>query len=261
MALAGLAALGLASLVSMGHPVAVRRSSPAPAARLALATPGADLARFKEADAALGPPRPGAPRIVFLGDSITQFWPLLWTFPGQRYLNRGIAGQTSAQILARFNQDVLGVSARVVVIQAGTNDLRFAIPPARTEANLAAMVSLAGAHGVGVVLCTLPPIQQFPVGDMPGSVAPETDDPAHIEDQVNQVNAWVRSFARRDRLVLVDYYPALAGAVAGWAPGLSTDGIHPTLDGYRRMASLVDGAVTDLLTEVHGARTDARRVA
>lgn len=123
------------------------------------------LARFKEADVTLGPPAAGENRVVFMGDSITEGWHLDVSFPGKPYVNRGISGQTSPQMLVRFRQDVIDLKPKVVVILAGTNDVAGNTGPMtqeQTENNLASMADLATANHIKVVLCSVTPAFDFP---------------------------------------------------------------------------------------------------
>src|SRR5499427_10463432 len=118
------------------------------------------LARYREANAKLGPPTSGENRVVFFGDSITDIWKLPDSFPGKPYVNRGIGGQTTPQMLVRFRQDVIDLQPRVVVILAGTNDIAGNTGPMRNEdiqGNMASMVELARVHGIRVVLCSIMP--------------------------------------------------------------------------------------------------------
>ncbi|MEG0185952.1 MAG: GDSL-type esterase/lipase family protein, partial [Stenotrophomonas sp.] len=130
------------------------------------------LQRYRDANARLPVPKAGQPRVVFYGDSITEGWGAEGSstfFPGRGYLNRGIGGQTTAQMLLRFPQDVLALRPQVVVILAGTNDIAGNTGPATQamiEDNLHAMVELARAHGIGVVLASVLPVSDYPW--MPG---------------------------------------------------------------------------------------------
>src|SRR5580658_5021352 len=127
-----------------------------------------DLERYKAADAALGAPAPGVKRVVFMGDSITDAWKIEGpdgSFPGKPYVNRGISGETTPQMLVRFRQDVIDPGASAVVILAGTNDLAGNTGPLtleQTEENLASMADLASANGINVVLCSILPAFDYP---------------------------------------------------------------------------------------------------
>jgi len=119
-----------------------------------------ELKRHRNADAALGPPAPGENRVVFVGDSITDYWKLADYFPGKPYINRGIDGQTTSQMLVRFRQDVIDLHPSVLVVLAGTNDVAGVTGPMRNqdiEANYASMAELARLHHIRVVFSTLLP--------------------------------------------------------------------------------------------------------
>jgi acyl-CoA thioesterase I len=198
-----------------------------------------DLDHFKDADAALGPPAPGQDRVVFLGDSITQGWKLAESFPGKPYINRGISGETTPQMLVRFRQDVIGLHPRAVVILAGTNDVAGntgPMTPDQTEGNLASMAELAAANGIRVVLCSVLPARDFPWN--PGQ------EPA---PKIAALNDWIKTYASQKGYVYVDYYSAMADAQGGLPPTLSRDGVHPLPAGYAAMAPLVETGIEKAL--------------
>jgi acyl-CoA thioesterase I len=194
-----------------------------------------DLERFKEADAALGGPAAGEPRVVFFGDSITQAWKLEDSFPGKRYVNRGISGETTPQMLVRFRQDVIDLKPGVVVILAGTNDIAGntgPMTPEETEGNLASMAELARANGIQVVLCSLLPAFDYPWA--PGL------EPA---PKIAILNAWIRGYAAAKGIVYVDYYSAMKDGRGGLPAELSRDGVHPLPAGYAVMAPLAQAGI------------------
>ncbi|MBS0333525.1 MAG: SGNH/GDSL hydrolase family protein [Proteobacteria bacterium] len=193
------------------------------------------LCRYREANRELA--AAGArPRVVFMGDSITENW--------RRYdpgffqggvVDRGISGQTTPQMVARFYRDVVALRPRVVHIMAGTNDVAGNTGPTAEDnfqANIAAMVDLAQANGVAVVLASIPPADRF-------SWRPAMK-PA---PEIARLNRWLADFARRRGAVFVDYTPALATAAGGMRPELSKDGVHPTKAGYDLMEPLAMAAV------------------
>lgn len=196
------------------------------------------LQRYRAENAALPAPVGGAPRVVFYGDSITEGWGATGSpgfFPGKGYLNRGISGQTTAQMLLRFQQDVIALHPAVVVILAGTNDIAGNTGPSTQgmiEDNLHAMVDLARAHGITVVLSSVLPVSEYPW--QPGV------QPA---GKVKALNAALHAYARERKLVWLDYYAALANTKGGLDPALAADGVHPTAAGYARMAPLAQTAV------------------
>jgi acyl-CoA thioesterase I len=200
-----------------------------------------DVARYHAADLKLGPQPAGQDRVVFMGDSITQGWNLHKYFPGKPYINRGISGQTSPQMLVRFRQDVIDLKPKVVVILAGTNDLAQNTGPMtleQTEGNLMSMAQLAKANGIRVVLCSVLPSVNFPWH--PGL------DPA---PKIAALNKWIRAYAGEKGYVYVDYYSAMKDAAGGLPPTLSKDGVHPLPAGFAVMAPLAEAGIEKTLKE------------
>lgn len=198
------------------------------------------LARFKDEDSKLGPPAAGEKRVVFMGDSITEGWPLNESFPGKPYINRGISGQTTPQMLVRFRQDVIDLQPKVVVILGGTNDIAGNTGPEtleEIEENLASMADLAHANGIRVVLCSILPAFDYPWE--PGlTPAPKID----------LINAWLRGYAMAKGYVYVDYHSAMKDAQDGLPKTLSLDGVHPNAAGHAIMAPLVEAGIEEALT-------------
>lgn len=199
------------------------------------------LARFKDANDKLGPPAAGENRVVFMGDSITEGWHLDVSFPGKPYINRGISGQTSPQMLLRFRQDVIGLQPKVVVILAGTNDIAGNTGPMtleQSEGNLASMAELATANHIKVVLCSVTPAFDFP-WERGLEPAPKID----------ALNKWIKSYAAEKGYVYVDYHSALKDAEDGLPPALSRDGVHPLPAGYAIMAPLAEAGIAKALAQ------------
>ena len=197
------------------------------------------LAHFKEADVRLGAPAAGEDRVVFMGDSITQGWKLDESFPGKHYINRGISGQTSPQMLVRFRQDVIDLKPRVVVILAGTNDVAGNTGPMtldQIEGNIVSMAEIAKANRIRVVLCSVLPSFDFPWA--PGL------EPA---PKIAAVNAWMKDYAAHNGHVYVDYYSALKDDRGGLPPTLSKDGVHPLPAGYAIMTPLAETGIEKAL--------------
>ena len=205
-----------------------------------LRTDWAQLGRYAGANAALPAPVPGEDRVVFFGDSITDAWPLATYFPGKPYVNRGISGQTTPQMLVRFRQDVMQLQPKVVVILAATNDLAQNTGPetlAQIEGYFTSMCELARANGIRVVLASVTPVLDYPW--RPGL------DPG---PKVAALNAWLRSYAQQHGLVYLDYFSAMADARGAMRQGLSIgDGVHPSPAGYAIMAPLAERAITEAL--------------
>jgi lysophospholipase L1-like esterase len=194
------------------------------------------LARYREANAALVP-TPGHPRIVFMGDSITENWASMATdFFSAGRIGRGISGQTTPQMLLRFRQDVIDLHPAVVQIMAGTNDIAGntgPMTPEQTQGNIKSMVELAHAHGIRVILASIPPADHFPW--KPGLNAAE---------QIASMNAWLKAYAARSGCVYADYWSALKEQNGlGMREGLSSDHVHPTREGYAVMAPVAEAAI------------------
>ncbi|MBU6248831.1 MAG: SGNH/GDSL hydrolase family protein [Xanthomonadaceae bacterium] len=200
------------------------------------------LARYRAEDARLPAPTPGERRVVFYGDSITDAWGRAagtTFFPGQPYINRGISGQTTAQMVVRFRQDVIDLHPAAVVILAGTNDIAgntgLASLP-MIEDNLRTMTELASVHGIRVILA---------------SVLPTTDYPWHPglapAGRIRALNAWLKAYAKAQGAVYLDYYRALVNARGGMDRRYAADGVHPTPAGYAVMAPLARAAIASAL--------------
>jgi lysophospholipase L1-like esterase len=198
----------------------------------------ASLGRYKEADLALATPTVGENRVVFMGDSITDGWKIEGpegSFPGKPYINRGIGGQTSPQMLVRFRQDVINLKPKVVVILAGTNDIAGNTGPMtlkETENNLTSMAELATANQIKVVLCSVTPAADF--GWRPGQ------NPA---PKIVALNTWIKAYAAEKSYVYVDYHSALKDERGGLPATLSRDGVHPLPAGYAIMAPLAEAGI------------------
>jgi lysophospholipase L1-like esterase len=201
------------------------------------------LDRFKEANAALPAPKLGENRIVFMGDSITEDWHLEKSFPGKSYINRGISGQTSSQMLVRFRQDVIDLKPKVVLILAGTNDIMENTGPMTTEQsgeNIASMADLATANNIQVVLCSVLPSSEF-------AWSPDLK-PA---PKIVELNAWIKKYAAEKGYIYVDYYSAMTDEHGGLPPSLSDDGVHPIAAGFAIMAPLAKAGIEEALKRTH----------
>jgi len=200
----------------------------------------ANLDHYRAADQQLGAPSAGTNRVVFLGDSITEGWKLENSFPGKSYVNRGISGQTTSQILLRFRQDVINLHPRVVVILAGTNDLAENTGPVtlrQVEGNFASMAQLGRANHIGVVLCSVLPTVHY-------SWHPQVGNPA---PRIAALNRWLAAYAAREHYVYVNYYIALKDAEGAMKHGLSLDGVHPSPAGYAVMTPLAQAGIDEAL--------------
>lgn len=193
--------------------------------------------RYKDADIAVGLPATGENRVVFIGDSITEGWHFDGPqgFSGKPFMNRGISGQTTSQILLRFRQDVIALKPKVVVLLAGTNDIAGNNGPMtleQTEDNLASMAELAAANHIRVVLCSVLPV--FDYHWKPGlTPAPK----------IVAINAWLKAYALRNGFIYVDYHAAMKDERDGLPASLSEDGVHPLSAGYAIMKPLVESGI------------------
>lgn len=199
-------------------------------------------AHYRQANSTLKPS--AAPRVVFFGDSITQGWGEqagTAFFPGKGYINRGLSGQTTAQMLVRFREDVIDLAPAVVVILAGTNDIAGNTGPAPLETiagHLYSMAELARAHGIDVVLSSVLPVSEYP---WQSGVAPAP--------KVRALNAALKAYATAGNAVYLDYYTPMANAAGGLDPALAKDGVHPTPAGYAVMAPLAEQAIQQALDQ------------
>lgn len=201
----------------------------------------ANLGRYREANAVLGLPGEHENRVVFMGNSITEMWGRVQPefFAGKPYVNRGISGQTTPQMLIRFRPDVIALQPKVVVILAGTNDIAGNTGPATLEMiedNIASMAELANAHGIRVVLASVLPAAQY-------SWAPKIQ-PA---DTIVSLNKWIRQYAEANGFIYLDYYSPVADDAGGLKTIHSEDGVHPNKAGYQVMAPLAEAAIEKAL--------------
>ena len=200
----------------------------------------AQLGRYREANAELGAPHDGQPRVVFMGDSITDAWPRRSAgFFHTGNVGRGISGQTTPQMLVRFQQDVVPLGPQVVVINAGTNDIAGNTGPSTIDMitnNLRAMAQLAETAGIKVVLASITPAYDYPWrrGMEPAA-------------KVAAVNQWMKGYCEGHGCVYADYHSALSDEKGETKEGLSTDGIHPNEAGYAVMEPIARAAIARAL--------------
>ena len=215
------------------------------------------LGRYHAADENLKK-QPAEPRVVFMGDSITDMWKLDQSFPSRPYVNRGISGQTTAQMLVRIYPDVIDLKPAAVVILAGTNDIaRNTGPETATmvEENLMAMTELAQKHGIKVILCSLTPISDYaeapPNVDNPpppGASGPKLVQSARRPPaQILELNTWIKKYAAGVGAVYADYFSAVVDGNGMLKDGLSADGLHPNKQGYALMAPVAQAAIENVL--------------
>lgn len=230
-----LSAIALCLAASASPDLVLSQSAPPSAAEFA------NLARFQKENAALRAPGQGEQRVVFFGNSITEGWTRHFgtLFPGQPYIGRGISGQTTAQMVLRFRQDVVALKPAAVVILAGTNDIAGNTGPATLDdiqSNLAAMTEIAQANGIEVLLCSVLPVFDYPW--KPG---------LRPAPKIVALNAWLKQYAATRGATFVDYHTRFADERQGMRPEHATDGVHPTDEGYRIMAGIVEPLIRQAL--------------
>lgn len=206
------------------------------------------LERYRAADASLGPEMAGERRVVFFGDSITDIWKLDESFPGKHYINRGIGGQTTPQMLVRFRQDVIDLHPAVVVILAGTNDIagNTGIETLdQIEADYSSFVELARANGIRVVFSSVTPINAenqralwFYLQRSP--------------EKILALNVWLKKYCADHGLVYLDYFSAMVDEQGFLKRNLTGDGLHPNAAGFAVMAPLAEAAIARALAQQVG---------
>lgn len=202
-----------------------------------------ELKRYRDDDAARANAPAAHNRVVFIGDSITDYWKLDDYFPRKAYINRGIDGQTTPQMLVRFRQDIIDLHPNVLVVLAGTNDVASVTGPTRNEdieANYASMAELARLHHIRVVFASLLPVHNY---------TPEAKEPFALRprERILALNTWLKDYCAKNGLVYLDYFSALVDDKGMLKRDLSEDGLHPNAAGYKIMAPLAEKAIAKAL--------------
>jgi acyl-CoA thioesterase I len=196
-------------------------------------------------------------RVVFMGDSITDGWPLETAFPGKPYVNRGISGQTTAQMLVRVSPDVIALQPAAVIILAGTNDIARNAGAQTLEMiqqNFMAMTELAKAHRIRVVLCSVLPITDAKTGQKNGDTgAPIIQSVQRPPADILKLNAWIADYAKTSGAIFADYYAATVDSKGLLRAEDTNDGLHPNAAGYALMAPVAAAALEKAL---RGTRAD-----
>ena len=198
-----------------------------------------ELARYRAANAALKAPAPGEHRVVFFGDSITDIWKLDESFPGKPYINRGISGQTTSQMLVRFRQDVIDLRPKAVVILAGTNDIAGNTGPILNqdiEANLVSMAEWARVHGIRMIVSSILPVNNY---------TPEAQDlfAQRPIERIIALNSWLKDYCTKNHLTYLNYFSAMVDDKGLLKRDLANDGLHPNKAGFAVMAPLAEKAI------------------
>jgi lysophospholipase L1-like esterase len=207
-----------------------------------------NLARYANANAELARSvRDEIGRVVFMGDSITDIWKLEEYFPGKPYVNRGIGGQTTPQMLVRFQPDVIALKPKVVVILAGTNDIAGNTGPMTQEAiadNIRSMAELATANKIKVVLASVLPISDYNKNAQGLQIVQSARRPP---DRILALNKWLKEYAAANGHIYLDYFSATVDDRGFLRAELANDGLHPHAAGYKIMAPLAEAAIAKAL--------------
>jgi len=202
-----------------------------------------NLLRYTDGDSRIGPPKAEKPRVVFLGDSITDFWRLNEYFPDRDFINRGISGQITGQMLGRMRSDVIGLQPNVVLILGGTNDLARNISLSAIEDNLTMIADLAEYHKIKVIFASV-----LPVSDYHKDVNPAYEmTPIRPPVLIRALNDWIKSLCTRRNFTYLDYYSEMVDAAGFLKADLADDGLHPNSAGYRIMAPLAQAAIESVV--------------
>lgn len=201
-----------------------------------------NLARYRADNEKLTAPVAGEQRVVFMGDSITDAWGRRGGtfFPDKPYVNRGISGQTTPQMLVRFRPDVIALKPAAVVILAGTNDIAGNTGPMTLEMiedNIASMVQLAKANGIKVVLSSVMPVCDYHRPQMA----------RRPPEKIIALNKWIAEYAAKQGAVYLDYYSAMLDDAKLLRKEITGDGLHPNDAGYAIMEPLAQAAVDKAL--------------
>jgi lysophospholipase L1-like esterase len=207
---------------------------------LQLRSPDRDnLNRYAEADSKLPAPRPENPRVVFLGDSITDRWRLNEYFGDRDFVNRGISGQISGEMLGRMLADVIGLHPQAVLILGGTNDLARGVPLLAIENNLTMIADLAEFHKIKVIMASVTPVSDYHKDANPNYERTKQRSPSLIRS----LNGWIQSFCKDRGFTYLDYFTAMVDDAGMIKSDLADDGLHPNSAGYRVMAPLALDAI------------------
>src|SRR5579862_1887990 len=209
-----------------------------------------NLARYRDANAAVAAPQKNEKRVVFMGDSITDSWnhpEYGGFFPGKPYVDRGISGQTTPQMLIRFQPDVIALKPKVVVILAGTNDLAGNTGPMtleEIEGNLQSMDELAHANKIRVVLASVLPVSNYGQDRDGNPVDMRTKRPP---EKIIELNNWIKNYAAAHGDIYLDYFSAMVDEHGLLKADISHDGLHPNAKGYAIMSPLAEKSIAEAL--------------
>ena len=210
--------------------------------------------RYSQQNRELGPPQPEEKRVVFLGDSITDGWPLNQYFPSQPFVNRGIGGQITSQMLARMKADVLDLKPRVMVVLAGTNDIARGVSTDTIKSNVSMIADLAVAHEIQPVFASILPVSDHHEKNDPNY----RRTPARPPSTILEMNVWIRRMCDARGFVHLDYFSKMVDSDGYLQAALADDGLHPNAEGYRVMTPLAHAAVAQALRAKAPARKKKR---
>jgi lysophospholipase L1-like esterase len=203
---------------------------------------GADrdnLKRYADENARLGPPSGNSPRVVFLGDSLTDGWHLTEYFSGRDFVNRGISGQITGEMLGRMTADVIDLKPAAVLVLAGTNDIARGVPVGTIKNNLTMIADLADFHRIRPVFASVLPVSDYHKNVNPRFEMTRRRPPATILT----LNHWLQQFCAQHGYVYADYFSSLVDSAGYLQSDLADDGLHPNGKGYRLMAPIALNAV------------------
>jgi lysophospholipase L1-like esterase len=204
-----------------------------------------NLSRYAEANQRLGPPDPNQPRVVFLGDSITDGWRLNEYFSGRDFVNRGISGQITGEMLGRMKADVIDLKPVAVLILAGTNDIARGVAIRTIQNNLTMIADLADYHKIKPLFASILPVSDYHKDKNPLFERTKLRQPAVI---VN-LNIWIRELCRQRGYTYVDYFSKMVDKAGYMQAELADDGLHPNSMGYRVMAPVALEAINRVAGE------------
>lgn len=196
-----------------------------------------NLNRYRKENATLKPPAEGEQRVVFMGNSITEAWKSIYPefFEGKPYINRGIGGQTTPQMLIRFRPDVIDLDPETVVILAGTNDIAGNTGPSTLQMilnNLFSMAELARAHDIEVILSSVLPAYEY-----------HWNRGVEPAEKIVELNESIKAYADRHGMIYLDFFTSMADDRNGMKPEYSEDGVHPNREAYKVMSKLAEEAI------------------
>ncbi|PYT18345.1 MAG: hypothetical protein DMG59_04600 [Acidobacteria bacterium] len=198
-----------------------------------------NLKRYAEANRKLAPPDPARPRVVFLGDSITDAWRLNEYFPDRDFANRGISGQITGEMLGRMKADVIDLHPQAVLILAGTNDLYRGIPLTTIENNYVMIADLASAYRIKVIFASVLPVSDYHKDVNPANERTKERPPLFIK----ALNEWLQNLCSQRGFTYLNYFAAMVDDTGQMKADLADDGLHPNPKGYRVMAPLAAEAI------------------